>query len=171
MFRWHWYLKEVWKQACLVYSTFIWGIDGDFYFILVFSYYQNVDALRRVIQNSVFMGLTKTLTHSQHLYVYNNDYWPRFLRENLFSSDIYMLNSDSILISCLSLGTIIWTSENILHDKLCLLEPLFWLNILFRCNGKIYFVPMAFIPLFEENLVNTCMHCLFFGNKINLNKF
>lgn len=171
MFRWHWYLKEVWKQACLVYSTFIWGIDGDFYFILVFSYYQNVDALRRVIQNSVFMGLTKTLTHSQHLYVYDNDYWPRFLRENLFSSDIYMLKSDSILISCLSLGTIIWTSENILHDKLCLLEPLFWLNILFRCNGKIYFVPMAFIPLFEENLVNTCMHCLFFGNKINLNKF
>lgn len=126
MFRWHWYLKEVWKQACRVYSTFIRGIDGDFYFILVFSYYQNFDALRRVIQNSVFMGLTKTLTHSQHLYVYNNDYWPRFLRENLFSSDIYMLKSDSILISCLSLGTIIWTSENILHDKLCLLEPLFW---------------------------------------------
>lgn len=130
MFRWHWYLKEVWKQACLVYSTFIWGIDGDLYFILVlkcwFFSYQNFDALRRVIQNSVFMGLTKTLTHSQHLYVYNNDYWPRFLRENLFSSDIFMLKSDSILISCLSLGTIIWTNENLLHDKLCLLEPLFW---------------------------------------------
>lgn len=23
---------------------------------------------------------------------------------------------------------------------------------------------MAFIPQFEENLVNTCMHCLFLGN-------
>lgn len=103
MFRWHWYLKEVWKQACRVYSTFIRGIDVDFYFILVFSYYQNFDALRRVIQNSVFMGLTKTLTHSQHLYVYNNDYWPRFLRENLFSSDIYnaeiWLNFDILSIS------------------------------------------------------------------------
>lgn len=103
-----------------------WFLFHSCFKMLVFSYYQNVDALRRVIQNSVFTGLTKTLTHSQHLYVYNNDYWPRFLRENSFSSDIFMLKSDSILISCLSLGTIIWTNENILHDKLCLLEPLFW---------------------------------------------
>lgn len=47
---------------------------------------------------------------------------------------------------------------------------LFKLNILFCCNGKIYFVLMVFIFLFEENLVNICMYCLFFGNKINLNK-
>lgn len=66
--------------------------------MLVFSYYQNFDALRRVIQNSVFMGLTKTLTHSQHLYVYNNDYWPRFVFFGYLYAEIW-LNFDILSIS------------------------------------------------------------------------